>query len=61
MFKVVVQFDKGIPLEAQGEVLLALEKNLRKVTGLDCRVYKDLMGDDSKLRRFMTIEQRAKL
>lgn len=61
MLKVVVKFDQGIPLEAQGEVLLALEKNLRKVTGLDCRVYKDLMGDDSKLRRFMTIEQRAKL
>ena len=59
--KVTVKFDAGIPPSVQGIVLLNLEKELRKLTGLDCRVYKDLMGDDSKLRVMMTQEQRDKL
>jgi hypothetical protein len=58
---IVVRFAEGIPLDAQGPVLLAMERSLRESTGLDCRVYKDLKGDDSKLRVMMTVEQRAKL
>ncbi len=58
--QVVVKFPKEIPLDAQGRALLNMEKELR-MTGLDVRVVKDLMGDDSKLRVRMTLEQRAKL
>jgi len=41
-------------------VMLDLEKALR-ARGLPAEVFKDSMGDDSKLRRAMTPEQRAKL
>ncbi len=58
---VTVKFADGIPLDAQGVVLLDMEKKLRAMTGLDCRVFKDLKGDDSKLRVMMSPEMRAKL
>lgn len=61
MLAVTVHFDEGIPVDLQGVALLDMEKSLRALSGLDVRVYKDLMGDDSKVRKFMTIEQRAKL
>lgn len=60
-FQVVVKFPPGIPLAIQGDFLLNAEKSLRASTGLDVRVVKDLMGDDSKLRVRMTLEQRNKL
>ena len=59
--QVVVRFPEGIPTEVQGPVLLCMEMMLRTMTKQDVRVVKDLMGDDSKLRRSMTIEQRRKL
>ncbi len=59
--EVVVKFPNEIGAEFQGAALMHLEKFLRTLTNLDVRVVKDLMGDDSKLRRFMTIEQRNKL
>ena len=59
--QVVVKFPREVPLDAQGRALLLMEQNLRFNTGLDIRVVKDLMGDDSKLRVRMTLEQRAKL
>jgi hypothetical protein len=60
-FQVVVKFPPEIPLGIQGDFLLNAEKSLRASTGLDVRVVKDLMGDDSKLRVRMTLEQRNKL
>ena len=59
--QVVVKFPPEIPLAVQGPFLLAAEKQLRAATGLDVRVVKDLMGDDSKLRVMMTVEKRNKL
>lgn len=59
--QVVVKFPAEIPLNVQGIFLLAAEQMLRKSTGLDVRVVKALMGDDSKLRVRMTLEQRNKL
>ena len=59
--QVVVKFPPEIPLGIQGDFLLNAEKSLRASTGLDVRVVKALMGDDSKLRVRMTLEQRAKL
>ena len=59
--QVVVKFPKEVPLDAQGRALLLMEKTLRASTGLDVRVVKDLMGDDSRLRVRMTKEMRDKL
>ena len=61
MHKVIVTFDDGVPPEAQGVALLAFERHLRTLTGLDCRVFKHKMGDDSKLRVMMTKKQREAL
>lgn len=58
---VLVQFGTGVAPEAQGFAMLALERHLRELTGDRIEVFKDTMGDDSKLRRAMTAEQRAKL
>ena len=40
---------------------MLLELTLRTLTKLDVRVVKDLQGDDSKLRKLMTIKQRQSL
>jgi hypothetical protein len=57
----VVRFPDAIPHEVQGPALLWFEMTLRTLSKLDVRVVKDLQGDDSKLRRLMTITQREKL
>ena len=59
--QVVVRFPDAIPHEVQGPVLLWLELTLRTLTKLDVRAVKDLQGDDSKLRKLMTITQREHL
>jgi predicted double-glycine peptidase len=59
-YHVIMRFGAGIPASTQGEVMLDLEKALRK-RGLPAEVYRDTMGDDSKLRRAMTVDQRQKL
>jgi len=59
--EVVVKFPKEVPTDAQGPALMLLELTLRTLTRLDVRVVKDLMGDDSKLRKLMTIQQREAL
>lgn len=58
---VIIEFGRKIPGDAQGRVMLAMEKFLRETTGLDIEVFKHTMADDSKLRRMMTAEERAKL
>lgn len=58
---VIVKFGRGIPLDAQGTALMAFERRLRDVTGLNCEVFLESKGDDSRLRSEMTPEQRAKL
>jgi hypothetical protein len=59
--EVVVTFPPEILTDVQGPALMLLEHTLRTLTKLDVRVVKDLKGDDSKLRRLMTIQQRDKL
>ena len=59
-FHVMVQFGPKITPDMQGKAMLALEKHLRWL-GVPAEVFKDTMGDDSKLRRMMTPEERAKL
>jgi len=59
-FHVIVRFGAGISASIQGETMLDMEKSLRK-RGLPAEVYKETMGDDSKLRSRMTPEQRDRL
>jgi hypothetical protein len=61
MISVTVRFEDGVPSLAQSEALMAFEKHLRILTKLDVRVFKDRMGDDSKLRMKMTPEERERL
>ncbi len=58
---VKVQFGRAVPNSAQSRSMLGMEKMLREITGMDIQVFKETMADDSKLRRTMTPEQRAKL
>lgn len=58
---VIVKFGKDIPIDAHGTAMMAFEKRLRDVTGLNCEVFKEAKGDDSVLRSNMTPEQRARL
>ena len=61
MLSITVKFDEEIPAFEQGIALFNFEKNLRQLTGLDVRVFKDKMGDDSKLRVRMTPQERDRL
>jgi len=51
--KVIVSFGDGVPDDCQAKALFDFEVNLRKISGLDCRVYKHRMKDDSQLRVIM--------
>ncbi len=51
----------GIGQAERGPLLLAIEKLARQMTGKPVEVFLDRMADDSRLRRSMTAEQRAKL
>jgi len=57
--KVIVRFGDGVPDDDQAKALFDFEVNLRKISGLDIRVYKDRMADDSPLRKIMDM-RRAK-
>lgn len=58
--EVLVKFGTGVPSSAQAKVMFDLEVSLQKM-GHDVRVFKETMGDDSKLRIMMTPEERNKL
>lgn len=61
LIKVTVKFEDGVSAEHQGVALLAFERALRAMTKEDVRVFKEKMGDDSKLRVLMTPAQREAL
>ena len=61
IIKITVRFEPEPSSEAQAVALLAFERQLRQLTGLDCRVFKERMGDDSKLRVRMTPAEREHL
>ena len=59
---VVVRFGSGISGDVQARSLLEFERILRKNAGGDwIEVFKEIMGDESKLRNLMTQEQRNRL
>lgn len=57
--KVTVQME-GVPDDIQAKCLFDFERSLRERSGLDVRVFKDRMQDDSKLRRVMDMRRQAK-
>ena len=66
---VIVKFGKGVPSSVQGPALLSFETVLRRLFRQQfpddpndwIEVFKEVKGDDSKLRALMTKEQRSKL
>ena len=58
---VELRWGDGIPPDARGRAMLALEQHLRAMTGLWIEVFNETRPDDSKLRRSMTSEERARL
>lgn len=59
--KVTVHFSEDLPQLVEGRSLLDFEKRLRELSGLDVRVFKHRMGDDSKLRVQMTRKEKDSL
>ena len=53
MIRVLVRFDDGVPDDTQAKCLFDFERALRERSGMDCRVFKDRMKDDSQLRVIM--------
>jgi hypothetical protein len=53
MIRAMVRFDDGVPDDVQAKALFDFEVNLRERSGLDIRVFKDRMPDDSQLRVIM--------
>ena len=60
MIKVIVRFGADVPDDVQAKCLFDFEVNLRERSGLDCRVLKERMGDDSALRIVMDKRRSAK-
>lgn len=58
MIRVLVRFDDGVPDDVQAKCLFDFEIALRERSGLDTRVFKDRMQDDSALR--IVIDKRRK-
>lgn len=58
---VEVAFGAGIPGDAQGRALLAMERYFRETLGIPALCYKATMPDDLKRRRDMTDEERRDL
>ena len=58
--EVLVKFGNAVPGAAQAKVMFDMELALQKM-GHDVRVLKETMGDDSKLRVKMTVEERDRL
>lgn len=61
MIRVTVKFEPDDSGPLQGVALLAFEKHLRELTGEDVRVFKNKLGDDSKLRIMMSKVERESL
>ena len=59
--QVIIQFAGNIKGEIQSKGMMEFEKILRRISGMEIEVFKEVMGDDSKLRVQMTPEQRDRL
>ena len=53
LIRAIVRFDGDVPDDIQAKCLFDFEINLSERSGLDVRVFKERMKDDSKLRVIM--------
>ena len=60
MIRAIVKFDEGVPDDVQAKAMFDFEVKLRELCGLDVRVLKERMGDDSSLRRVMDMRRAKK-
>ena len=60
MTRVTVTVQGELPDDVQAKCLFDFEVNLRERSGLDVRVFKERMADDSKLRRVMDMRREKK-
>ena len=60
MIRAIVKFEDGVPDDVQAKALFDLEVALRVGSGLDVRVFKERMADDSSLRRVMDMRRAGK-
>ncbi len=58
MIRVNVNFDPGVPDDIQAKAMFDFEVYMRDRSGLDIRVFKDRMQDDSKLRVVMDLRRK---
>lgn len=57
MIKVTVTISEGVPDDMQAKWLFDFEVNLRERSGMDVRVFKERMADDSPLRKIMDMRR----
>lgn len=61
-YSIIVRFGDKIPGRVQSVAMLEFERILRRLMPDDWpEVFKEIIGDDQKLRNLMTPEQRSKL
>lgn len=60
MIRAMVTFDDGVPDDVQAKAMFDFEVQLRERSGLDVRVFKERMADDSKLRVVMDLRRSKK-
>ena len=60
MIRAMVTFDDGVPDDVQAKAMFDFEMQLRERSGLDVRVFKERMADDSKLRVVMDMRRSKK-
>ena len=53
VIRAVVRFEDVVPDDVQAKAMFDFEVALRRMSGADVRVFKERMGDDSKLRVVM--------
>lgn len=58
VIRVLVTFGDGVPDDVQAKCMFDFELNMRERSGLDVRVFKERMADDSKLRRVMDMRRK---
>lgn len=59
--EIIVSFGDATPIAVRGVLLLEFERMARRETHRYTEVFAERMEDDSKLRRFMTPEERKKI
>ncbi len=58
VIRCIVKFDEGLPDDLQAKAMFDFEVYMREQSGMDVRVFKERMADDSKLRVIMDLRRK---